>query len=61
MVRTLYSGERLDELLNEDPIVREKRQAARQMVEVLSRGQTILDRIGNIRSVDDIKSASGKE
>lgn len=55
LVRTLYNPEKLDQLLFEDPIVREKRAAAREMVNVLGRAQNILDRIGDIRSVDDIK------
>lgn len=55
LVRTLYSPEKLDQLLFEDPIVREKRAAAREMVGVLSKAQAILERIGDIRSIDDIK------
>lgn len=54
-MRTLYLPEKIDQLLFEDPIVREKRQAAREMVNVLSRAQQILDKIGDIRNVEDIK------
>jgi len=42
-------------LLFEDPIVREKRAAAREMVNVLGKAQQIVEKIGEIRSIDDIK------
>jgi len=35
--------------------VREKRAAAREMVNVLSKASSILEKIGDIRSVDEIK------
>jgi hypothetical protein len=35
--------------------VREKRTAAREMVNVLGKAASILERIGDIRSIDDIK------
>ena len=54
----MYSAEKLDELLFEDPVVREKRAAAREMVGVLTRGQAILEKIGEIRSIDDVKHRS---
>lgn len=55
LVRTLYHPEKLDQLLFEDPVVREKRAAAREMVNVLSRASQILEKIGDIRSVEDLK------
>ena len=54
LVRQLYNGDKLDQLLNEDPAVREKRIAAREMVGVLSNAREILNKIGDIRSVEDL-------
>lgn len=55
LVRTLYQPDKLDQLLFEDPVVREKRAAAREMVNVLGRANAILEKIGDIRSVEDLK------
>lgn len=59
LVRNLYSGDRIDDLLCEDPMIKEKRVACRQLVDVLTRGCNILDRIGDIRSVDDFGKLKG--
>jgi len=60
LVRHLYSGDKLDDLLNEDPAVRAKRDACKQLVEVLIKANSILDRIGDIRSVDDLSKKEQK-
>ena len=55
LISQLYNPSKLDQLLFEDPIVKEKRAAAREMVGVLRRATDILNRIGDIRTLDDVK------
>lgn len=54
LVRNLYSPDKIDDLLCEDPAIREKRSACRQLVDVMHRASNILDKIGDIRNVDDL-------